>query len=478
MAGTKITRNLPNNAYQAAISADSPSAINPYATINDIPAATGPNGNQLISGGASYSGTGLVFDVSFLEYRIAGIQYTADPTQVTLAAGDPTFGRFDAIVADEDGVVSVLTGTPASEPLTPSIGDDVVLVQYVAVGVAATTPTVTSVIIYNDGSTPNWTPGVSGTGATFPTADFTSTTPDPFIGSECTLMTFNRYSTGRYIKYTAPAPVNRADYAVLTFRIWLFDDLSTIDNGLGRQPFVRLMGSGTNELLGSIYLTSWGLQRNLTNTWQLISIPLNVFASNPGVTDIAMFRIHCVEYLDNAFFIPDTQIAIDDVRLQTGFGPQTSLFSVDVLSEDTIVGSTGRLNFKSASGLANRISENPTDNSITISPNTPKIVSTPAIVGSWAIDATNTSIAQVTAQVLSPLTIPNPTGASLRDGQELIVKIKDNGFAVTLSWGPAWTAFTGVTLPSSTATAKWQYIIARYDQGSGNWHVIDVKTEV
>ena len=121
MSGTKITRNLPNNAYQAAISADSPSDINPYATINDIPAATGPNGNQLISGGASYSGTGLVFDVSFLEYRIAGIEYTADPTQVTLAAADPTFGRFDAIVADEDGVVSVLTGTPASEPLTPGV---------------------------------------------------------------------------------------------------------------------------------------------------------------------------------------------------------------------------------------------------------------------------------------------------------------------------------------------------------------------
>lgn len=477
MSGTKITRNLPNNAYQAAISADSPSDINPYATINDIPAATGPNGNQLISGGASYSGTGLVFDVSFLEYRIAGIEYTADPTQVTLAAADPTFGRFDAIVADEDGVVSVLTGTPASEPLTPSIGDDVVLVQYVALGPGATSPTVTSVIIYNDGSAPNWTPGVSGTGATFPTADFTSTTPNPFIGSECTLMTFNRYSTGRYIKYTAPAPVNRADYAVLTFRIWLFDDLSTIDNGLGRQPFVRLMGSGANELLGSIYLTSWGLQRNLTNTWQLISIPMNVFVTNPSVDDIAMFRIHCVEYLDNALSIPDTQIAIDDVRLQTGYGPQTSLFSVDVLNEGTIVGSTGRLDFKSASGLANRISENTTDNSITISPNTPKIVSTLAVAGTWVIDAADTTIAQISGQAVSPLNIPNPINAT-RDGQQLILKIKDNGFAVTLSWGPAWTAFTGVTLPSSTATGKWQYIIARYDQGSGNWHVIDVKEEV
>ena len=70
MAGTKLTRNLPNNAYQAAVNADGPSLANPYATINDLPTATG---NILISGGASYSGTGMVFDVSVLVYLIEGI---------------------------------------------------------------------------------------------------------------------------------------------------------------------------------------------------------------------------------------------------------------------------------------------------------------------------------------------------------------------------------------------------------------------
>ena len=54
---TKITRNLPNNAYEAAVNADNPSVINPYATVNELPAPS--SGNQLISGGASYSGTGL-----------------------------------------------------------------------------------------------------------------------------------------------------------------------------------------------------------------------------------------------------------------------------------------------------------------------------------------------------------------------------------------------------------------------------------
>ena len=359
--GTDYRRNLPNNAYQAATTANGPSSVNPYATINDLPTGISA-GNQLISGGASYSGTGLVFDVTFLEYRIAGVEYTANPTQVTLAVADPTFGRFDAIVVDENSVVSVLTGTPAAEPLTPAIGEDQVLVQYVALGPGATSPDVTSQIIYNDGSVPNWTPGVSGVGATFPTADFTSTTPPPFIDSECTLMTFNQYSTGRYVKYTAPVPVNRADYAVLTFRIWLFDDLSTIDGGIGRQPFVRLMGSGTNELLGSVYLNGWGLQRNLTNTWQLISIPLNVFASNPGVTDIAMFRIHCVEYLPNTPTPPNTQIAIDDVRLQTGYGPSASIPTIDVFENDAFESSTFKLNFIDGNNTTVDVTDDPLNN--------------------------------------------------------------------------------------------------------------------
>ena len=98
-------------------------------------------GNLLISGGASYSGTGLDFDVSPLVYLIAGIQYTTTQTSVTLNVGDPTNPRFDAIVADENEVVSVIQGTPAPIPITPEVGADQILVQYVLVGANATTPT-------------------------------------------------------------------------------------------------------------------------------------------------------------------------------------------------------------------------------------------------------------------------------------------------------------------------------------------------
>ena len=86
---TNINRNLPNESYEAAVSANGPTVANPYATLADVSAGT-PSGNQLISGGAVYSGTGLDFDVSALEYIIAGVNYTTAPTTVPLNPGDPS----------------------------------------------------------------------------------------------------------------------------------------------------------------------------------------------------------------------------------------------------------------------------------------------------------------------------------------------------------------------------------------------------
>ena len=129
----KIERNLPNNAYEAAVNAENPSATNPYVTESELP--TVGTGNQLISGGASYSGTGMVFNVSVLVYTIEGVEYTTPAVDVTLLVGDPSNPRFDAIVATLDSneipLVEVVQGTPAGTPSTPTLEPDQVLVQYV-----------------------------------------------------------------------------------------------------------------------------------------------------------------------------------------------------------------------------------------------------------------------------------------------------------------------------------------------------------
>jgi len=480
---TKITRNLPNNAYQAAVNADSPSALNPYATVDDIPSQG--TGTQLISGGASYSGTGMVFNVSVLVYTITGIEYTTAATDVTLLVGDPSNPRFDAIVAsidaNDDPIVEVLQGTPAGTPSTPTLEPDQVLVQYVLVGTGATNPNITTEYIYRNDQTSDWQGSVNGTfTACTPnldnSANFTSPTPSPVAGGACCLSVAGRggVSNGRGTRFGAGVPVSREDFSVLSFYI-NFPSPGWTQQGKGAL-YIVLWGDNTLNTTSGNYL-GYILAENycdtsLMDTWQLVNIPTAEFFQNPDVTTIGGFSISGYPNI-----CTPVEFALDEVKLQTGFGPSTNIATVDVFSEDSFVGATSRLNFRSASGLANRISENSADSSINIQPNTPKLVSTTAVVGSWAIDARDTSIAQITNQAVSPLSIPNPTGAT-RDGQELILKIKDNGFAVTLSWGPAWTAFTGITLPSSTATGKWQYIIARYDLGSGNWHVIDVKEEV
>jgi len=485
MAGTKLTRNLPNNAYQAAVNADSPSALNPYVTVEDLP--TAGTGNQLISGGASYSGTGMVFNVSVLVYTIAGIEYTTAATDVTLLVGDPSNPRFDAIVASLDAndipIVEVVQGTPAGTPSTPTLEPDQVLVQYVLVGAGATNPSITTEYIYRNDQSSDWQGSVDGllncSPNFFNSANFVSPTPSPVAGGAVCLSVGARYGVGqgRGTRFGAGTPVSREDYAVISFYV-NFPSPGFTQQG---KTFLRLMLYGDNtydttlgNFLGWVDVGNY-CDLSLMDTWQLVNIPTAEFFVNSAVTTIGGIAFTTYPNICNA---PGVQFALDEIKLQTGFGPQTNIATVDVFSEGNFVGDTARLNFRSASGLSNRISENTTDNSITISPNQPKIDSS-VTESVWVIDATDISIAQVSAQS-GTLLVNAPTGAT-RDGQQLIIKIKDNGVSQTISWAPQWIAFTGVTLPATTdagtVVAKWQYITAYYDLASGNWHVIDVKQE-
>ena len=70
----------------------------------------------LKTGGASWSGTGLVYDVTTLEYYFNGDKLAA-ATQVILAVADPTNNRLDAIVVDESGVIKYIENTSTSSAL-------------------------------------------------------------------------------------------------------------------------------------------------------------------------------------------------------------------------------------------------------------------------------------------------------------------------------------------------------------------------
>tara|TARA_R100001460_G_scaffold48128_1_gene86023 strand:+ start:352 stop:1779 length:1428 start_codon:yes stop_codon:yes gene_type:complete len=472
---TKINRNLPNNAYQAAVNADSPSAINPYATIDDLP--TSGASNQLISGGAIYSGTGMVFDVSALVYLIGGIEYTSAETSVTLAIGDATNPRFDAIVVDESEVVSVIQGTPASDPITPSIGVDQVLVQYVLIGIGATTPDITTELIYQDFAPVYWVRGSAGINNI---TDFNSSTPTPPQGSSCILTSIGQYGKRRGVSFSTASPVSRSEYVQLSFRVNFPQSL--VDQGV---PYFKVWMFGDNTpgdgpQLGSVELTNY-CDASLADTWQLVSIPTSFFVDSPDVDTIAYLNFSVwrgSQFNPPSLVIPSVEFALDDIKLQTGIAPPVdNTFTIDVLNRSTVVGSTSRLNFVPTQGHTNRIVDNPTSNDIALQLNVAGVDSQVTAGATLNINADSTSMVTIDAQDVSFI-IDSPTGNPV-NGQKLLFRMLDDGNA-SLVKNITWSAIyepIGVTLPTNLTASKLLYVGCIYNSNSGKWNVIAVTEE-
>tara|TARA_R110002020_G_scaffold23658_6_gene78636 strand:- start:1617 stop:3119 length:1503 start_codon:yes stop_codon:yes gene_type:complete len=352
-----IKRILKNNEWDAIRDANIPSAANPYATINDLGSITG--GNQLISGGASYSGTGLVFDVSALEYTIAGVPYNTVATQVTLNAGDPANPRFDAIVADELEVVSVVQGVPAVTPSTPAIGEDQILVQYILVGANATTPSITTEYVYREDQTSDWQGSLSGTNNT---ADFSSTTPAPQQGTFCCLAEVGRYGKPYGVRFATGSPVSRADYVQLSFWVYLTQNMAAAGKLRG---YVFAYADNTTTSTDYLGWARWDqyLDFSLTGVWQLVSIPTALFATNPAITTIGFLNFTL--WPNTGSFDP-VEFALDDIKLMTGYGPGLNVATIDVLEEGVIIGDTAKLNFVNGTDTEVSVIDDPINNKIDI----------------------------------------------------------------------------------------------------------------
>jgi hypothetical protein len=357
-----INRNLPGNAYDAAVGANTPSGINPYATIADIP-QTVSSGTQLLTGGASWSGTGMVFDVTVLTYQISGVNYSSAATSVTLPVGDPSDPRFDAIVVNEFGVVLIIAGIPSSNPITPTIPGDQVLVQYVLVNAGAITPAITDEWVYRESQAGDWVGSIIG-GAPAPTAVWNSPTPAPFAGTACLLASYSAYSTSRFIRLQAPSPISRSTYVGLSLRVYLPVNFATLDGGLGRSPFIQLRGGPSLTSLGTRYLDQHGLNLSLVGVWQQVTIPTALFTGSVTIADIRTVDLFL---LKNAA-VPNTyvNIAYDNIVFQSGFGTVSSIPTIDILEQFTTIGSTSKLNFIDGPGTDLTIANDTLNNKIDV----------------------------------------------------------------------------------------------------------------
>lgn len=446
---TNINRNLPGNVYDAAVNSNTPSITNTFATHLDLVNINNlGNANLLISGGASWSGTGMVFNVSALVYQIAGIQLFANAQDVTLPASNPTNPRFDAIVVNEAGIVSVISGIPAANPLTPAIDENYVLLQYVLVGAGATVPTITNEFVYREGSSPDWLPvSVPGTAPSL-VANFSSTFPTAFQGTQCTLVNAPTYNTGKYIQYTKPVgTIPRATFAFLSFRV-------NLPAALAARNIQISLFNGTT-LIGSVQATAWGLNMSSINNWQLVAIPTGAFG-NVAITTMTRIRLFLTGPAANTFSTGIDRYAVDDVKFQSGYGPQVNVATIDIEDNGTVVGSTAKLNFIPTPGTTWSIVNDAINNRINVSANSTNASVLPELllVGRDIADTDAGKFLIVDSALGQAMTIQTNSSVPIPIGS--VVKIGQQGIGnVVISTAAGVTLYNagGTSFPNQYAVA-------------------------
>lgn len=86
----------------------------------------------------------------------------------------------------------------------------------------------------------------------------------------------------------------------------------------------------------------------------------------------------------------------------------------------------------------------------------------------------DSDIVSITA-LAANATIAAPS-VTLFDGRSIVLRIKDNGTARTLTWNAIYRNI-GVTRPSSTTANKTMYIAMRYNADASKWDILSISRE-
>ena len=173
------------------------------------PSGGGGGGTPPYVGPTAVNGCGvewtglLTFTVGQCTYIINGITYNSPITNLTLAAADATNPRIDAIIVDNTGVASAITGTPAASPVDPTTDPSTQLaLTFVEVAANATTPTgITSETIYDENV--EWTTAKGGTNSARVTLNSTN---NPYSGTvDIEFGVGGTVTTTTYAQATKPA---------------------------------------------------------------------------------------------------------------------------------------------------------------------------------------------------------------------------------------------------------------------------------
>jgi len=280
-------------------------------------------GTQLISGSITWSGSGLIFDATDLDYSIICTRYSSSATTLTLSTADPTYARIDKLYADITGNVGVITGTPAPNPQEPVINPLSQLdmgIVYIPAGSTVPAGT-TQTVIYNENV--EWT-GTSDV----PSINFAYAT-NPYIGSLSTYLPNAPNSS--YVEWQSNGIdylFSEAQYLKFWVRLndnFVSDPLSFLDVTF---EYTDVTVSQTLAVGNGDY----NMDYSLINQWQLVSIPLTGittfgtefnsvhFVINSAPTS---FQLDYVYLLETAT-IPPVISSGWSLNLNTGTNPTTN----------------------------------------------------------------------------------------------------------------------------------------------------------
>lgn len=308
----------------------------PSGCRNKIISSTGSGGSSYIppflkTGGASWSGTGLVYDVTALEYYFNGDK-TTSATQVTLDASDPVNNRLDAIVVDEAGVVSVIKGDASASPISPSVDESHILVQYILVEAGTTEPTIAKEDIYLENA--EWTTSTYTTGTATGSIDFDNAV-SPKQGVKCISANADARLGARFVRTTSFDP-----YQYTMLSMWVRFTGSNV--ATNKSLNVRFENGAGALVANTINLFNFGLQRNLLNVWQLVVIPITSFGVLP--TTVKGLKI----IMAGGTIGQPRQWDIDLISLTDNSVPSINEQVFNVLKDGALVGQSSTINFKGA----------------------------------------------------------------------------------------------------------------------------------
>ena len=328
------------------VSVDSTDPKNPI-----VSASFSQTGKYLISGGAVWSGTGLIYDVSILSYFFNGLKSSPITTSVTLDASDPTFNRIDGIVVDEVGNVSVVKGDASSSPVSPAIDDDQLLVQFILVEAASTEPTIAMEAIYLDDPTTNWTFSTYDTGGTGTgTINFAGTN-SPKQGVNDIEASTDARRGARFVRATS---FDAFQYTMMS--VWVrFTGTAVATN---KSLNVRFENSAGTLVGSTINLFSYGLSRSILNTWQLVVVPITAFGALPATVKglkviMAGGTVGVVRQWD-----------LDYLILTNGSVPQANVPTIVFAKDGTNIASQSGINLIEGTGVTINAVNNPTNNRV------------------------------------------------------------------------------------------------------------------